>query len=315
MSNGQYYRIRVYNGTSNPQITASVINADVNGEYTTYTTINPHYIPENYFTIYSGGYGYRIDTGAVSHSSFYLASINGRETYGVDNIELYDNETIVPSDFPTYKMKTAIGGYKTVQSGGEPQTFFTEDTNSYKTANEPLFNYVGGAVQLAADLGIPNAGDTITGCNVYVDIIDANEELTNLMTFEAVTIGYQGVVSGNPTIYVRANTGSNRISINTQSGMVDKFRAKCYVTSSAYTFDPTSFVRLTIQTPSADIVTYHPLDGHFIGIDSSTMGYDEVNNQIYALPQLPSAPVADGNYVLKATVSNGEVTYSWVLEE
>lgn len=30
---------------------------------------------------------------------------------------------------------------------------------------------------------------------------------------------------------------------------------------------------------------------------------------------IPDAPTEDGTYVLKCTVSSGEVTYEWVLEE
>ena len=98
------------------------------------------------------------------------------------------------------------------------------------------------------------------------------------------------------------------------SGQSDNFRIKFYVTSDAEVFESTDVLTLSISVPGQPVTVYHPIDGHFIQIDHDTMGYDQTNNRIYAKSQLPDPPTSDGNYVLKATVSDGEISYQWVLE-
>jgi hypothetical protein len=75
----------------------------------------------------------------------------------------------------------------------------------------------------------------------------------------------------------------------------------------------TDTLRLVItmeqSTPGAD--TYYPIDGNFIGIDTATMGYNSNTNQIYAKAQLPSAPSADGSYMLSCDVTSGSAALQW----
>lgn len=178
------------------------------------------------------------------------------------------------------------------------------DNNGYYSTNSPLWDFSGGMEEFKAQMGISTVGSYVLGSLV---VYKNGTLLQELQGVQIRNNGTSGVTFG-PT------TGANRASLKTESGQVDNFRIKFYVTSTVEEFESTDVLTLSISLPGEPAIAYHSIDGHFIGIDGATMGYDDVNNQIYALPQLPDAPTVDGNYVLKCQVVDGAATYEWVLE-
>ena len=58
--------------------------------------------------------------------------------------------------------------------------------------------------------------------------------------------------------------------------------------------------------------------GTFVGATDRLWYYNEKNEMcsLYQyINETPKVPATDGTYVLKATVLNGKVTYSWVVDE
>lgn len=201
-------------------------------------------------------------------------------------------------------MKTAVGGWKEALPGTDTYVLQDATNNGYYSTNSPLWDFTGGMEEFKAEMGIATQGSYVLG---NLTVYKNGTLLQELLGVQIRNNGTYGVTFG-PT------TGANRASLKTESGQVDNFRIKFYVTSTAEEFEATDVLTLSISIPGQPTYAYHSLDGHFIGIDSATMGYDEVNNQIYALPQLPDAPTSDGDYVLKCHVVDGAVTYEWVLE-
>lgn len=201
-------------------------------------------------------------------------------------------------------LHTAIGGY--TEELPPVDNYIVQDAtnNGYYSNNSPLWDFSGGMEEFKAEMGIATQGSYVLG---NLTVYKNGTLLQELQGVQIRNNGTSGVTFG-PT------TGANRASLKTESGQVDNFRIKFYVTSSPEVFETTDVLTLSISIPGQPGIAYHSIDGHFIGIDGTTMGYDEVNNQIYALPQLPDAPTSDGDYVLKCHVVDGAVTYEWVLE-
>lgn len=245
---------------------------------------------------YDGTHANTIKVGSGNTYQFYIPPVA-------------DGTTIVNTN---NLWSTAIGGYTettvTPPVPGADIDFFDDTAcTGFKTASEPVWSYTGGTEGLAQAMGLTIyqsgsawASDAVGGCDFSIDYSsDGGTSWTNVISFtDTEVLAYYA--SGNPTIAINANTGSNRVSINTQSGMTNQLRAKVYVTSSATTFDTTNdIVRMSLTfpgpgTPGSTTTVVHPIDPQYIAGE---------------------LPAVQGTYVLKCTVdAQGNPTISWEIE-
>ena len=245
----------------------------------------------------------------------------GNSTYDLSSTPDVDGKTIIV-DSQTGELKTAIGGY--IDAGApvvteitivdstidcsDPNNFYSYGTDGFK---RPIFDLSN------------NGQDQIS----YSTLGSYNTSPgTKLKLYRSGTLIAEYVYS--------FNNGGNSLSWGNTNPTSASSPDRCYANPvGTYQIRPTFYlsnseilqystttsdtlrlvITMTQSTPGAD--TYYPIDGHYIGIDNTSMGYDSVNNQIYARQQLPTPPVSDGTYVLKCTVSSGTATYSWIVEE
>ena len=209
-------------------------------------------------------------------------------------------------------LETAIGGY-TEETPGQYEVFINnEDNNGYVTTSEPAFDYVGDTAALLLELGLETTlglrANQFTSTNDYNVIVKKNGVTVWEMLNGNVAYNYMGPGS-TAAILVKAASGNDRVSINTQGTQTDAFRIKVYAgSSSAMTFEATDVVTLYIQGPdplSPASTVYYPIDGRFVPIDGVSITLD-ANNRLQAQGSAPANMVTtDSNQTI-----SGEKTFS-----
>lgn len=240
----------------------------------------------------------------VNGFSGYQANISTPNNIG-DGLSIINNQDGT--------MTTAAGGYSTY---GTPTETVSSDYGEDVTASivavsgqqtiQPVFELVGTN-------GLSNL-ISISG-QVYqnTDMSVAHYELQLTVVYNGVTLFDHQNINTYNYAYLRWTKDSGRITIQAANGSQvpsptdpdgAMFYFTCYdpETGSKIAFDANDSVVVTLQyiyyEPGVEIP--HMIDNKYIDVGAG-------------FPVLP-AGYTDGTYVLKAVVSNGEISYEWVLE-
>lgn len=244
------------------------------------------------------------NTPIISNFSGYQANISTPNNIG-DGLSIINNQDGT--------MTTAAGGYSTY---GTPTETVSSDYGEDVTASivavsgqstiQPVFELVGTN-------GLSNLISISRQVYQNTDMSVAHYELQLTVVYNGTTLFDHQNINTYNAAYLRWTKGSGRITIQTANGSQvpsptdpagAMFYFTCYdpATGSKIAFSETDTVVVTLQ-----YIYYEP------GVEIPHMIENKYINEGAGLPN--ATVLADGTYVLKATVSNGEVTYQWVLEE
>lgn len=256
----------------------------------------------------------------------------------LDDIDtLYSNVDILTGDIadirqvPTYSLADA-GKVLSVNSLGDDIEWAAaggggssyQAGNGLTITNDKLISYTGGNITQSIIYATGDAGTYSSGVETSLTFGEANKTAQSEIWMKVVIDGkvcygqlYKDIAAGTSgRVYYYPKEGTWR-------GNVQLANVSMYLTNNKYVQSgiyPTITFNANYNVDEIVIsryLTVNPMDASYIPIDNDTIkltiGAIDGTTQLKA--NTPSCPTTtNGTYVLKATVSYGTVTYSWVAE-